>query len=194
MERDICPICNRKVLIHMYALTCDLCYHPVHRNCSLFSCNEYNEFIKNGRRDWTCRICLESVFPFNHMVNDTVFHNVLVEFANDYCLLDPWFIQAKIFDPFSLNDEKEYLPCTDIDPDSCYYNELSFCIQMNGNYYDEASFNRSLQKVGIGNDLFSLMHLNKRSIPSNISKLTQYLSILNVYFDIIGHQKHSLLK
>ena len=120
------------------------------------------------------------------MVDDTVFHNVLVEFANDCYLLDPCFIQPKIFDHFNLNDDKDYIPCTDIDPDSCYCNELSFSIQMNSNYYDEASFNHSLQKVSIGNDLFSLLHLNIRSIPSNISKLTQYLSNLNVYFDIIG--------
>ena len=82
--------------------------------------------------------------------------------------------------------EKEYLPCTDIDPDSCYYNELSFSIQMNSNYYHENSFNESLQKVYNGNDFFSLMHLNIRSIPSNLSKLTQYLSNINVCFDIIG--------
>ena len=34
-----------------------------------------------------------------------------------------------MFDPFKMNDEKDYLPCTDIDPDSCYYDELSFFIQ-----------------------------------------------------------------
>ena len=30
------------------------------------------------------------------------------------------------------------------------------------------------------------MHLNIRSIPSNLTKLVQYLSNLNVNFDIIG--------
>ena len=85
-----------------------------------------------------------------------------------------------------MNDEKEYIPYTDIDPDSCYYNELSFSIQMKSNHYHENSFNQSLQKVYNGNDLFSLMHLNIRSIPSNLSKLAQYLSNLNVCFDIIG--------
>ena len=120
------------------------------------------------------------------MVDDAVFHSVLVELSNDCCLFDHDYNQPKIFDPFNLNDEKEYIPCTDIDPDSCYYNELSFSIQMNSNYYHENSFNQSLQKVYNGNDLFSSMHLNIRSIPSNLSKLTQYLSNLNVCFDIIG--------
>ena len=36
------------------------------------------------------------------------------------------------------------------------------------------------------NDTLSLMHLNIRSIPSNLTKLVQYLSNLNVNFDIIG--------
>ena len=36
--------------------------------------------------------------------------------------------------PFDLNDEKDYIPCTDIDPDNCYYNVLRFSIQTNSNY------------------------------------------------------------
>ena len=91
-----------------------------------------------------------------------------------------------MFDPFNLNDEKDYIPCTDIDPDSCYYNDLSFSIQKNSNYYHEDSFNHSLLKVFQNSDLFSLIHSNIRSIPANLSKLIQYMSNLNVNFDIIG--------
>ena len=72
----------------MYALTCDLCCHSVHRNCTLFTFIEYDEFIKTGSPDWTCGICLESIFPFNYMVDDAAFHSVLVELSNDCCLFD----------------------------------------------------------------------------------------------------------
>ena len=82
-----------------------------------------------------------SILLYSILVDDTVFHNVLV--ANDCCLLDPCFIQPKIFDPFNLNDEKDYIPCTDIDPDSCYYNELSFSIQMNSNYRQFSNIRRT---------------------------------------------------
>ena len=106
MEGDTCPICNKKVSTHMYALTCHLCCHPVHRNCTLFTSIEYDEFIKNGSPDLTCRICLESIFPFNYMVDDAAFHSVLVELSNDCCLSDHDYIQPKIFDPSNLNDGK----------------------------------------------------------------------------------------
>ena len=156
MEGDICPICNKKVLIHMYALTCNLCSCPIHRNCTLFNNDEYNDFVKTGSQDWTCSICAESIFPFNHIVVDDVFQSALFELSSDCCLLDPDYVQPKMFDPFNLNDEKDYIPCTDIDPDSCYYNELSFSIQKNSNYYHEDSFNHSLLKVFQNSDLFIL--------------------------------------
>ena len=170
----------------MYALTCNLCSCPIHRNCTLFTNDEYNDFVKTGSQDWTCRICAESIFPFNHIAVDDVFQSALFELSSDCCLLDPDYVQPKMFDPFNLNDEKDYIPCTDIDPDSCYYNELSFSIQKNSNYYHEDSFNHSLLKVFQNSDLFSLIHSNIRSIPANLSKLIQYMSNLNVNFDIIG--------
>ena len=135
-----------------------------------------NLAIRDGKNDCLCWVSFAAA----------AFHSILVELSNDCCLFDHDYNQPKIFDPFNMKDEKEYIPYTDIDPDSCYYNELSFSIQMKSNYYHENSFNQSLQKVYNGNDLFSLMHLNIRSIPSNLSKLVQYLSNLNVCFDIIG--------
>ena len=170
----------------MYALTCNLCSYPIHRNCTLFTNNEYDDFVKTGSQDWTCRICAESIFPFNHIVVHDVFQSALFELSSDCCLLDPDYVQPKMFHPFNLNDEKDYIPCTDIDPDSCYYNELSFSIQKNSNYYHEDSFNHSLLKTFQNSDLCSVIHLNIRSIPANLSKLIQYMSNLNVNFEIIG--------
>ena len=170
----------------MYSLKCDACHNLVHRNCTLFTINEYDDFIKTGNLDWTCRICIETIFPFNRITDNHVFENSLVEFFSDCRPFNIDSTQHKIFNPFNLNDEKDYIPCTDIDPDSCYYNDLSFSIQKNSNYYHEESFNHSLQRVFNGHDTFSVMHLNIRSIPSNLTKLIQYLSNINLNFDIIG--------
>ena len=186
MEGENCPICMKKVLIHMYALKCDACHTLVHRNCTLFTINEYDDFIKTGNLDWTCRICIETIFPFNRITDNHVFQNSLVELFSDCHPFNNDSTQHKIFNPFNLNDEKDYIPCTDIDPDSCYYNDLSFSIQKNSNYYHEESFNHSLQRVFNGHDTFSVMHLNIRSIPSNLTNLIQYLSNINLNFDTIG--------
>ena len=74
-------------------------------------------------------MCAESIFPFNHIVVDDVFQSALFELPSDCCLLDPDYVQPKMFDPFNLNDEKDYIPCTDIDPDNCFYNELNFPVK-----------------------------------------------------------------
>ena len=170
----------------MHVLKCDLCSKLTHRNCTLFTIKEYNDFVKTGNPAWTCRICAESIFPFNHIVDNDVYYSSLLELTSDCRLFGPDYAQTKIFDPFDLNDEKDYIPCTDINPDSYYYNDLSLSIQQNSNYYHENSFNQSFQRVFYDNDTLSLMHLNIRSIPSNLTKLIQYLSNLNVNFDIIG--------
>ena len=125
MEGENCPICMKKVYFRMYALKCGASHNLVHRNCTLFTINEYDDFIKSGNLDWTCRICIESIFPFNRITDDDVFQNSLVEYFSDCHPFNIDSTQHKIFNPFNLNDEKDYLPCTDIDPDSCYYNDLS---------------------------------------------------------------------
>ena len=186
MEGEVCPICLKKVIISLRALKCDLCCKLTHKNCTLFTIKEYNDFIKTGNPVWTCRICAESIFPFNHIVDNDVYYSSLLELTSDCRLFGPDYAQFKIFDPFDLNDKKDYIPCTDINPDSYYYNDLSFSIQQNSNYYHEDSFNQSFQRVFHDNDTLSLMHLNIRSIPSNLTKLVQYLSNLNVNFDTIG--------
>ena len=170
----------------MYKIKCDLCSSPVHKNCTLFTKNEYHDFIISGSPDWTCQNCVESIFPFNHIIDDNVFFGCLLELCYDCSLFYPDYVQPKIFYPFDLNDEKDYIPCSDIDPDSCYCNDLSYTIQMNSNYYHEDSFNHFLAKSFKYGETFSMMHLNKRSIQSKLSKLDQYMANLNANFDIIG--------
>ena len=186
MAGEICSVCRQKVLNHMYCMICDICRFPVHRNCTLFIRTEYNDHMNAGTPDWTCQKCVESAFPFNHIIDDDVFHGCLHEFSCDHTLSASEYVQTKIFNPFNLNDDKDYIPCSDIDPDSCYYNHLSFSIQMNSNYYHEDSFNHSIEKIFHFADTFSMMHLNVRSIPCNLSKLSLYMSNFHINFDIIG--------
>ena len=100
-----------------------------------------------------------------------------------------------MFEPFILNEVKYYLPCTDIDPDCCYYDDLSYSIQDSSIHFSEDSFNYSLLKVFQNSDLFSLIHLSERRIAANLSNLLQYMSNLNVNLSSSKvYQKHGLLK
>ena len=89
--------------------------------CTLFTRTEYNDHMNAGTPDWTCQKCVESAFPFNHIIDDDVFHGCLHEFSGDHTLSASEYVQTKTFNPFNLNDDKDHIPCSDIDPDSCYY-------------------------------------------------------------------------
>ena len=77
-----------------------------------------------GTPDWTCKKCVETTFPFNHIIDDDVFYDCLHEFSCDHTLSASEYVQSKIFNPLNLNDDKDYIPCSDIDPDSCCYDHL----------------------------------------------------------------------
>ena len=75
-------------------------------------------------------------------------------------------------------DSQGYLE--NIDPD---INLLTSNIQTDCNYFDELSFNQTLD-----NNVYnlSLFHVNVRSIPRNFDSLTSYLECLNCKFSILG--------
>jgi len=62
--------------------------------------------------------------------------------------------------------------CKDIDPDSNMFSELGNC-----KYYVEEQFNDLLQTRKIDNNRSSFMHVNARSLQSNLSGVTNLLAI-----------------
>ena len=89
----------------------------------------FDDFMQSGSQDWTCKICAESLFPFNHAVENEDFLNILDEFYNISVFNNPEAMHKKIFNPFELNEDNEYIPCVDIDPDNFYYNDISYYMQ-----------------------------------------------------------------
>ena len=156
------------------------------QNCTLLTKTEFDDFMQSGSQDWTCRICAESLFPFNHAVENEDFWIILDEFYNVSVLNNPAAMHKKIFNPFELNEDNEYIPGVDIDPDNLYYNDISYSMQSTYNYCSEDSFNELFQKNFQNIDTFSFFHMNVRSIPCNLKKLVQFLSNLDTRFDIIG--------
>ena len=93
-----------------------------------------------------------------------------------------------IFNPFEINDDNndiiEYQG--DLDPDKCYFNEYSEKLISNCNYHTENSFNRYLSNHNISSNSFSVIHLNIRSLPANLSSFLSYLDNLDHTFSVIG--------
>ena len=72
----------------------------------------------------------------------------------------------------------------DLDPDLNFYREGSTdCITK---YYVESEINEIVKQNTDYNTGFSLMHLNIRSSPKNLDKLSNYLAMLDVHFSVVG--------
>ena len=70
-----------------------------------------------------------------------------------------------------------------IDPDCNLLTTDSF---VNTKYYLEDDINEVITRNNISDEEFSLMHLNIRSLPKNISKLGDFLSLIDNRFSVIG--------
>ena len=85
-------------------------------------------------------------------------------------------MQKKIFNPFQLTEDNEYMPCFDTEPDICYY-----YVQSNCSYCPEDSFNDffiQFLKLWI---LFIWIY-----VVCPLIWINQFLSNLDTRFDIIG--------
>ena len=182
---SLCSICSRKVLSHSRLLCCASCKHYVHRHCLLLSQEEFAYYSQIS--DWYCTKCIEMVFPYNQITEDTDFSNALYEINLDYIAVPFERFKTRIFDPFELNEsENRYLPYGDIDPDTMYFNNIKYQLQSSSNYYLEDSFNELINKNSINENCPGMLHNNICSIPANLTKFLAYLKNINFVFPVIG--------
>ena len=130
--------------------------------------------------------CISETSIFNHIENDQTFEAEI----NNFTLSDRVAALLDVlFQPFELNDNDYYSPLFDVDPDVNFHNKIDFYTGFNCNYYRENLFSDALRDM-IGNSqcefLFSICHINIRSIPATLGSLEAYLQCLNFDFSIIG--------
>ena len=100
------------------------------------------------------------------------------------CEMSLCYLSDKIFVPFELND-KDHSFFSDTDPDLHYYNSLSQ-LTYKCNYYLESSFNEDIRNHGLSSNVFSLCHVNIRSISKNLGSFENYLNLLDHHFTFVG--------
>ena len=137
---------------------------------------------------WFCRPCVEGFFPFNHFEDDYDFMKCVQAMSHSSNIATGLWNSMKIFNPFDINeDDNEIIEYHgDIDPDRCYFNEYSYKLFKNCNYYTDDSFNKYLQQHNISDNSFSVAHLNIRSLPANLSAFMSYVDNLDHCFSVIG--------
>ena len=119
---------------------CTSCKHNIHKQCIAFiSVLDYIKF--NEDRNWISILCLENVFPFYHIIDDTDFNDCfqrrplngfgisldeLNERRNDSC--------------FEISEDHVSDPLHDVDPDAQFYQNIPN-LHNGSNFYDSESFN-----------------------------------------------------
>ena len=183
---DNCPICTRFVLPHAKKVKCSLCYTYYHIKCISLN-HEDHDYIKSNLTSWYCCNCLSHIFPFNHMEDNDIF---IAEIDNmDIEAKTIESLSESLFNPLELNNDDIYSPLCDVDPDANYFNELNAHISQNCNYYYEYSFHDIIQtrfKNMINHQVFSLCHMNIRSLKANLTSFEICLQNLQFQFSVIG--------
>ena len=179
MVDNQCHLCLGRLLRHTRKITCKICSKSYHLKCLA-------DLSAEGLRpyegtEWYCTLCLEEIFPFNQISDDDIFMNTITEKSSYYHL------QKKEFHIFDVDDDCDYLPLHEIDPDIQYFNNLPcFEIASKCDYFLEQSFLDKIEGSTFKEENFSLLNFNIRSMPKNLSKLDEYLFSLDFHFSLLG--------
>ena len=128
-------------------------------------------------------MCITEIFPFNNIEDEVDFlANIDASTLprNSMC-----YLSDKVFIPFELNDKDHSSLLCDPDPDLHYFNSFNQ-VKANSNYYTETSFKEHVTKCTNAKDMFSMCHLNIRSISKNLSSFENYLETIQYNFTMIG--------
>jgi len=116
MKADICcTVCTKPVKSNQRGTFCDCCLRWIHAKCILLSNSEYSQ-LGRSNEPWFCSFCLQRIFPFNHISDDTEFLLAIGDRV-DYHALN--------FNPFFDNENRYLLNSEDLDLDINYYNNIS---------------------------------------------------------------------
>ena len=180
------PICSKRVLPHAKQVKCCSCHLIYHMKCLTLQTEDLL-YIRCNSLTWFCKTCITELFPFNHIEHDDVFVSEVNNIGS--CTRSIESLSDLLFNPFELNSDDHYSPLIDIDPDVNYYNEIDSHIALNCNYYFEESISAAINdniKTGNLSKVFSLCHVNIRSLKANLPAFEICLQNMNFKFSAIG--------
>ena len=184
-SENVCSICKRRIARNALQLRCDCCNHFIHKNCSNLPKRDIENII-HGSSPWSCLSCNETNFPFNAIMDDTVYFESLP--ISKTQLSRNKITSEKLFSPFDIEDYLEGLDYEFYsDPDSNFFNEYRQDLSIESCYYLESDFNKYVAPI-LDNkkDYMSFIHVNIRSIKANGNDFNSYLHNLNLPFHCIA--------
>ena len=118
-----CKLCCKIVLSHAKTVAYAVCHWKYHLNCISINENELTTIL-SAPYPWYCMFCMSSSLPFIHIEDELEYEETLSE-RNKFDLTCESF-QEKLFNPFSPKDKELDLPLDDLDPDSNFYNDITY--------------------------------------------------------------------
>ena len=179
-----CSTCKRRILRHSRNVNCEFCHHFYHVACLPYSLQ--NDTDIDQIEKWLCFQCAESVFPFNHIESDSLFLESISEYWSKNQNFPFHKLEHYEFNPFELNEADFMANLHNSDPDLQYFNDQSYINAINCDYYLEDGFAQKSSKLCVNDKGFSLMHLNIRSVPKNLSQFYNYSQGLKFTFSVVG--------
>ena len=177
MYSETCNKCSKRVQSFSPFMKCSNCSATYHITCvHLVKDDPVNGDI------WYCPPCIQCILPFNHVDDDDVFIEAVIEASLD-CSYRIHEINTKIFVPFEINDDS---PFHEIDPDMQFYSDNHYIQSTSCDYYLEDSFNEKFGNKGNLDHSLTFFHQNIKSLPKHQNELELYLDSLNCNFSFIG--------
>ena len=137
--------------------------------------------MMHNRENWMCGVCTREIFPFNNIEDEDVFHK-----ATQMSSRNELIVSNLIYNPLELNSF-DFSFCSEFDPDVNFFCQQNLFSGYSCNYYLEDSFNDRLKSLCFSQEqVFSICHLNIRSMKSNLSNFENYLQLLQNEFTVIG--------
>ena len=178
---NTCRICTKRILSHARTVKCTLCKHNYHCKCISIEESDIRELLSNN--EWFCRQCMGNLLPFIHISNDVEFLQCLDH--KDYFERNWESNYDRIFNPFTPSEGNDDVFLLDeIDPDNNFYNDMVYHSSLLCKYYLMDEFNQKFKCEN--DDIFSLLHMNARSLPSHFSEFRRLIESLEVDFTVIG--------
>ena len=174
MAREICMNCCRRILKNQKVIQCGICKRLSHSKCSAAG-------IQNNNNDscssFCCLQCVENVFPFNSIIDDTEFLLALYNFFGDFPMFSRFVPNQG---QFSILNNTEITNNKNIDPDSNAYNTMDVASK----YFLPDELNKVISCPTLSNE-FSVLQVNARSLQNKVDKLESLLHSFDFEFDII---------
>ena len=166
----LCFVCARQER-DCHRITCAVCINSFHLKCA----------DVDLKPDWYCKVCTQTLFPFNGIDDDNEFINTVVYYSKLSMNLSTLeYLNKCVYNPFSYDRKRALLNNKDIDPDLNYfYTEIE---NNKCTYYLVEEFNNIAPTV----DTFSIMHINCNSLFGNFENFVDLVDSVNNIFDVIA--------